>query len=384
MTYSAISRLLVIKDGREVATLERTRTGCRFAYQDDHLASGGQPIAYRLTQAELVVEGKYNLPMYFSGLLPEGVMSDALISRARISRDDLFSQLALTGHDPIGDVSIVAPDLPPIAEPKRVEDVREFLKEYLSSSPDLRYAGISGVIPKMSLRQVLRGFRQTAQLVKLEPPGFPGVLANEAATMIWARRAGFDTAQVRLHGPDLLVINRFDRVPQPDGSLKMRHVEDTLQLLDAHPYAKYSLDYLEILDLARELASSLALILDLLRLYLLSWLVGNGDLHAKNVSFIRDEAFETWTLTPIYDLVCTLAYPELNPTMALALDEQRGDFRMADLVKVAEAYRIPPLAAERAFRRVVGRLDRAMKDRPWPYPDFVVDELFRRRARFLD
>ena len=383
MNPLALNRLNVFQSGRLVATLERTSNGCRFAYLPEAQPPGKPPIAYRLTSPELVVQGKYNLPPFFSGLLPEGVMRDALVSRARISGDDLFSQLALTGRDAVGDITVESPDLPVHEGPTGFDDVREFIDGYRASRGSLTFDGLSGVVPKISLRQAVRGLRGGAFLVKLEPAEFPGVVPNEAATMSLARRAGFRTADVRVHAPDLLVVRRFDRIPQPDGTWQPIHVEDALQLTDAHPFAKYSLDFLEILDLAQDLGGGSALCLDLLRLYVLSWLVGNADLHAKNVSFVRDDQRNAWALTPVYDLVCTLAYPQLDPSMALALDEQRADFTLADLVKVAARDGIPPQAAERALRRVAERIGVAMQAQTWPGAAQVEPELTRRRARFL-
>jgi serine/threonine-protein kinase HipA len=43
---------------------------------------------------------------------------------------------------------------------------------------------------------------------------------------------------------------------------------------------------------------------------------GNGDAHLKNWSLLYPDGVEA-TLTPLYDQVCTLAWPEVPPELAL-------------------------------------------------------------------
>ena len=45
-------------------------------------------------------------PPFFDGLLPEGVMLDALLRTAKIDRDDPFSQLLAVGEDLVGAVTV--------------------------------------------------------------------------------------------------------------------------------------------------------------------------------------------------------------------------------------------------------------------------------------
>jgi serine/threonine-protein kinase HipA len=45
-------------------------------------------------------------PPAFDGLLPEGMLLDALLRRWKIDRDDLFSQLVAVGEDLVGAVTV--------------------------------------------------------------------------------------------------------------------------------------------------------------------------------------------------------------------------------------------------------------------------------------
>ncbi len=45
-------------------------------------------------------------PPFFEGLLPEGVMLDALLRKYKLDKKDLFGQLLIVGVDVVGDVSV--------------------------------------------------------------------------------------------------------------------------------------------------------------------------------------------------------------------------------------------------------------------------------------
>jgi len=45
-------------------------------------------------------------PPFFEGLLPEGIMLEALLRQYKINKDDYFSQLILTGEDLVGAVTV--------------------------------------------------------------------------------------------------------------------------------------------------------------------------------------------------------------------------------------------------------------------------------------
>lgn len=47
-------------------------------------------------------------PPFFDGLLPEGVLLEALLKLTKLDRDDYFSQLITVGHDLVGSVTVEA------------------------------------------------------------------------------------------------------------------------------------------------------------------------------------------------------------------------------------------------------------------------------------
>ncbi|MGD9592865.1 MAG: HipA N-terminal domain-containing protein, partial [Candidatus Berkiella sp.] len=45
-------------------------------------------------------------PPFFDGLLPEGILLEALLKNAKIDKNDLFSQLVTVGNDLVGSVTV--------------------------------------------------------------------------------------------------------------------------------------------------------------------------------------------------------------------------------------------------------------------------------------
>lgn len=74
----------------------------QFTYLDDYRGA-----AVSLTMP--LTKKVYNFnsfPPFFEGLLPEGIMLEALLRKYKIDRDDYFGQLILVGHDVVGAVTI--------------------------------------------------------------------------------------------------------------------------------------------------------------------------------------------------------------------------------------------------------------------------------------
>ena len=71
-------------------------------------------------------------------------------------------------------------------------------------------------------------------------------------------------------------------------------------------------------------------ILHLLRQYAFSYLICNGDLHAKNISLYTLEN-GTITLTPLYDLINTAIYGDLY--MALKVDGRDDNIKISNIYR---------------------------------------------------
>lgn len=74
----------------------------QFTYRADYHGapvSLTMPLINRLYSFDL-------FPPFFEGLLPEGIMLEALLRKYKIDKNDYFSQLILVGQDVVGAVTI--------------------------------------------------------------------------------------------------------------------------------------------------------------------------------------------------------------------------------------------------------------------------------------
>lgn len=380
--YRRVPLLDVYADAALVGHLRREGRGCRFDYTPEFLLSGRRPVALHLPKDEggVQAEGMLNLPTYFSGLLPEGIMGEAVARLLRTSEDDVFTILAATGYDAVGDVTVEVPGAESPPRPKSISDAKQELDQLLSGVEVEPPCAIGGAQPKMSVGDLSASARQPTRIVKFESPRFPGIVQNEAFVMSLAREAGLPAAKVAVK-EGALVVQRFDRRAGPTGIEKV-HVEDALQLMDLHPLSKYLLEYREIVDYVQGLGFPTTTILGMIRLYVFSYVVGNGDLHAKNVSFLYDDTSQTWSLAPAYDLLTTLPYAAAMAgadRMALALaDEAFGEFTADGFCEFGRGFGVAPAAVRAVIDRICRAVAKALADPPPFFQRPVVLEMLGR------
>ncbi len=160
------------------------------------------------------------------------------------------------------------------------------------------------------------------------------MVENEFFCMRLAARVGLDVATVEIGDADgsrFLQVERFDRKRQGDGQLERVHQEDFCQALGVPPELKYQQEGGPNLKRCFELvrAVSAAPGPDVLKLFdavVFNYLIGNGDAHGKNFSFLYDGHHAK--LAPLYDLVCTQAYPNLSLEMAMKIGDERNPARV--------------------------------------------------------
>ncbi len=108
----------------------------------------------------------------------------------------------------------------------------------------------------------------------------------------------------------------------PDGSVRRLHQEDFRQALGVSPENKYASEggpgFKMSVDLVRRACTTPApAILRLLDAAIFNAVLGNADAHGKNFSLLyTGHAID---LAPLYDLLCTAAYPELSPKLAMRI-----------------------------------------------------------------
>jgi serine/threonine-protein kinase HipA len=363
----SVVRAGVWRGNERAGTITRTATGSVFEYADAfpaRRAPWDEGIALRLPYARRRFETSgVNLHPFFAGLLPEGMRLRAIVRLVKTSEDDLLSLLVASGGDVAGDVAVgpddVAPsDAPPEADVDATSTI-EFAELFARSLARLGDPGagwsVAGVQPKVSAAMISFPVRAKgrggAWLLKLDPPDVPRLVENEAFFLAAARDCGLTTPEFRLvrdrTGAAGLLVRRFDRAAGPPtrptamgiptarrgraGPVVRIHQEDACQLLDRYPADKYRLSMREIAEVLADCCSAPVLAVGwLIRLAAFSYAIGNGDLHAKNVSVRRDPATGRVEPTPAYDLVSTLPYGDER--MALSLEGRDRNLRRRDFL----------------------------------------------------
>lgn len=74
----------------------------QFTYFDDYQ---GAPVSLTMPLNKKIYDFG-GFPPFFEGLLPEGIMLEALLRKYKIDKNDYFSQLMLVGQDVVGAVTI--------------------------------------------------------------------------------------------------------------------------------------------------------------------------------------------------------------------------------------------------------------------------------------
>ena len=365
-----MDRADVYKGPELLGSLERTRDGSRFTYAPTYLAAHADALDTRVAFALPLRGASYdtlgvNLHPFFAGLLPEGIRLRALVRAVKTSEDDLLSLLIESGADCIGDVSIVPDGMPlvehtpvaDLADPSALDFERLFEQSlrYRRGGGDSSIAGvqrkISGAMISLPVRSRKRG---QAHLLKLDPPDMPGLVNNEAFFMHMASDVGLEVAATRLvqdrQGEIGLAVERFDRVVP--GGAKV-HQEDACQLLERYPADKYNMGFRQVLEALAVCSAPVVERLKALELYAFSYLIANGDLHAKNVSVRIEPKRGHIVLSPAYDLLSTLPYGDSH--MALAIGGRDRRLNRAHFVELGESVQVRSRATEAMLARLVKR-----------------------------
>lgn len=267
------------------------------------------------------------LPRWFSHLLPEGRLRQAVATAAHISPATEFQLLARLGSEDLPGALQALPWDPrsgSIAPESHLEEETAAAQ----SDPVLKFS-LAGAQLKFSVQRSERGLTVPAKgtagnlIVKLPDarPEFVGVPEAEYAAMSLARAIGLDTPRVQLIDAVTIeglgkwsgaatglsfAIDRYDRV----AATRRLHAEEFAQILDTSPareHNKYDRANFEtIANIAARLTGpeNVGIVIDRI---ILNVLVGNGDAHLKNWSVTYPDG-KNPSLSPLYDVVPTVLY----------------------------------------------------------------------------
>ena len=164
----------------------------------------------------------------------------------------------------------------------------------------------------------------------LKPPisRFTATTENEAFVMRLAAAVGLDVAPVEprvVRDRTFLLVQRYDRALGDDGTVRRIHQEDFCQALGVPPETKYASEggptFKDCFALLRSVAARPAVdVLKLLDAVIFNVIAGNADAHGKNFSILYSG--EGPRLAPLYDLLATVAYPDLSPKFAMKIGKR--------------------------------------------------------------
>lgn len=326
-----------------VGTLQVNQHGqMRFTYAADWLADTSRPaISFSLPKQEQPFTQRQCRP-FFAGLLPEEAQRGVIAGALGISKGNDFALLEALGGDVAGALSLwpegeVPPTPEPTGTPRALSD--DELVEVLDTLPKrpllagregmrLSLAGAQSKLPVVLVgdRVALPAPGQpTTHILKPAIERFQQTTENEALVMTLAAAVGLSVAPATarsVKGRPYLLVTRYDRRFDANGQAHRLHQEDFCQALGIVPERKYAAEggptFKTGFDLLRRATTVPAVaVLAFLDAAIFNLIVGNADGHGKNFSLLYQTSGVS--LAPFYDLLSTVAYPDLSPNLAMKI-----------------------------------------------------------------
>jgi serine/threonine-protein kinase HipA len=339
--------LIVQLHGKRVGILGDDGQQLVFQYDEAWLAdTGALPLSRQLPlQAEPFVGQRVNF--FFGGLLPEADSRDQIARNLGISANNDFAMLERIGGECAGAIALVPEEMEGrapsdsgvrwLSEGEVIEIMDRLPHQPLLAGEQglrLSLAGAQIKLPVVidstfggATRLALPlGDTPSTHIIKPEPLRFPGLAENGAWCMALARHIGLDTAEAwveRIGNVPCLISKRYDRVQGASGEIVRRlHQEDFCQALGYPSSRKYQQEggpsLRECFQMIRDWSTTPVLdIKHMLDAVIFSAVTGNADAHGKNHSFLYTQ--DTRRMAPLYDQVCTLAWPELSTALSMKI-----------------------------------------------------------------
>ncbi len=282
---------------------------------------------------------------FFGGLLPEEGQRDAAARALGVSPQNDFALLERLGGDVAGALQLLphgktptAPVSDPRPEPLdeagliRVLDALP-VRPLLAGERGLRLslAGAQSKVPVVLVNGVIAlpvPDQPTTHILKPPIQRFAATTENEAFVMRLVGAIGHDAASAEprvVRDRTFLLVERYDRSVSANGNILRIHQEDFCQALGVPPETKYANEggptFKDCFELIRRVAARPAGdVLKLLDAVIFNLIAGNADAHGKNFSLLYDDHGPR--LAPLYDLLATVAYPELSPKLAMKIGKR--------------------------------------------------------------
>lgn len=339
-----------------------------FDYTENWLNKpGASPLSQSLPLRKEGFKGK-ECRAFFAGILPEESKREIIARNLGISARNDYAMLERIGGECAGAVTFI-PAGGALSERnyayRKLSDkelagiLRELPTRPLLAGEEGIRLSLAGAQDKVAVRiedgevSVPLGGAPSTHILKPAVARFEGVVFNEALCMKLADAAGLPAADVEtrtVDGVDFLLVERYDRhhrqVSGAEAVLERLHQEDFCQAQGIVSEFKYQKEggpsLKQCFALLRDVSS--APVIDLARLLdavIYNYLVGNNDAHGKNFSLLyknQEGGNPEIRLSPLYDIVSTVYYPELNREMAMRIGREYSSEKIMpeDFERLAE------------------------------------------------
>lgn len=361
---------------------------------------------------------------FFGGLLPEEKNRDLIARNLGISKENDFSMLNEIGGECAGAVSFMPHGilLPQenlqsrfLSESDLARILRELPQRPLMAGEAGVRLSLAGAQNKLPVRidgdsiSLPLGNAPSTHIIKPAIPDYEGIIYNESLCMKLAKAIGLSVANMSIgkaEDIEYLVIERYDRkstiityfslskMINEEKKLRL-HQEDFCQALGISSKNKYQIEngpsIKDCIALIRDIvpisASELQKLIDAI---IFNFLIGNNDAHGKNFSLVYNQRLQEFTeknvyLAPLYDLICTIYYPNLAKTMAMKIGDQYDSNLVStkDFEKMAEECGLSKPLVKKRVVEVAKKILAALENRIVEHPiaDKVTDVI---RARCKD
>ncbi|NYI79480.1 HipA domain-containing protein [Nocardioides panzhihuensis] len=377
--------------GTRIATLSEAYDG-RLALSWTDESQERWPEGTRLLSAKLTI-GDVPVPAlvknYLDGLLPEGNARTNHAMSAGVPPDDSFAMIRSYGRDTTGAAIFVTEGADdPTAKGRYVPLTQDQLADRIRHADEHAPAGafgttvesvsLPGMVPKIAAHHedgiwfACKDGAPSTWIIKRGGPAesaIADVVDTEVASLTLARMLGLTSVDAKvLEFEDVraIAVSRYDR--DLDGPHPRIHQEDLAQAIGLNtldPNRKFQ--WGSRLPSLRHAADVIRLDGgnpdDLLRLATFSHLIGNTDMHAKNISFIR-RVDGSVTLSPAYDISMHLHHRRDNRRFALDVNGKFvvSDVTADDLVAEGRSWGLPERRARLVVDTIVADLAEALAD----------------------
>ncbi len=351
--------LVVLIEGRRAGVVTMDAAGrLSFTYEEGwQNTREAVPLSLCMPLVQ-VVHGDAPVRAFLWGLLPD---SERVLERwsqtYHVSARNPFALLRHVGEDCAGAAQFVTPprvdavmagegDVQWLNEDEIAEGLR-----ILRSDPtawhvyDTGQFSLAGAQAKTALHYdegagrwgVPSGAIPTTHILKPAVTGLDDHDLNEHLCLSAARLLDLSTASTRVasFGAErVIVVERYDRLWTPSGTVTRIHQEDMCQALGLPPTSKYEDDggpsAEDVIELLRQNVFPPAAAREHVNRFVdalaFNWIIGGTDAHAKNYSVLF--AGSQVRLAPMYDVASTLAYDHMyGPRLRTAM-KVGGEYRM--------------------------------------------------------